>query len=548
VIGRRLTVTRAPSSPFPAGGEQVATAPATPASGVSGDELRLAELVAALSLGIDLGFDQPMEHVLRQTVIALRIADRIGMPDTQRATLYYSSLLVNVACHADAHEQAKWFGDDIELKAGKYRYDARSARGALAGLRSLGSGNPPLGRLRVAIAFAWGGHREVDAMIERHADLAGRFAGQLGLDVAVQHAVRASYERWDGRGWPGDLDGERIPLASRICQLAEYVEVAHRSGGSAEAARLARDRSGRQFDPALCTLVAAEADPLLAGLDGRRTWDRVIAAEPSLGPRLRGAALDGALGAVADFVDLKSPCTLGHSRAVAGLASDAAAMLGLDTATVTSVRRAALLHDVGRLGVSNAIWDYPGPLGAGERERIRLYPYLTERILSQSTALAPLAVLAVQHRERLDGSGYPRGLTAAAVGVPARTLAAADAYQTWREPRPHRREASADAAATRLREEARAGRLDADAVDAVLAVAGHRRERRHSRPAGLSPREIEVLRLIARGMSSKEIAARLNLSPKTVRNHTEHIYAKTGAGNRVAASLFAVEHGLLPAD
>jgi HD-GYP domain-containing protein (c-di-GMP phosphodiesterase class II) len=200
------------------------------------------------------------------------------------------------------------------------------------------------------------------------------------------------------------------------------------------------------------------------------------------------------------------------------------------------------------MGVSNAIWDKKGPLGVGEQERIRLYPYLTERILSQSAALAPLAAVAVQHRERLDGSGYPRGLSAGALSLPARTLAAADAYQTWREPRPHRPELSAAGAAARMRAEARAGRLDADAVEAVLAAAGHRTGRRRSRPAGLSPREIEILRLIARGMSSREIAGRLTLSPKTVRNHTEHIYAKTGTGNRVAASLFAVEHGLLPVD
>lgn len=172
---------------------------------------------------------------------------------------------------------------------------------------------------------------------------------------------------------------------------------------------------------------------------------------------------------------------------------------------------------------------------------IRFYPYLTERILSQSTAPAPYALVAVQHRERLDGAA-----TRAAWSVPARVLGAADAYQTWREPRSHRPEMTAEAAVQRLRREARSGGLDAEAAEAVLVAAGHPRERRHSRPAGLSPREIEVLRLIARGLSSREIAARLSLSPKTVRNHTERIYAKTGAGNRVTASLFAVEHGLFP--
>jgi HD-GYP domain-containing protein (c-di-GMP phosphodiesterase class II) len=206
------------------------------------------------------------------------------------------------------------------------------------------------------------------------------------------------------------------------------------------------------------------------------------------------------------------------------------------------------VHDLGRLGVSNAIWDKPGPLGTGERERIRLHPYLTERILSQSPALAPLGAVAVQHHERLDGSGYPRGLSGSAISLPARIVAVADAYRTWREPRPHREALEAPAAEARLRAEARAGRLDPDAAEAVLAAAGHRADRRHTQPAGLTVREIEILRLVARGLSSRQIADELVLSPKTVRNHTEHIYAKTGASNRVAASLFAVQHGLLPVE
>jgi HD-GYP domain-containing protein (c-di-GMP phosphodiesterase class II) len=529
----------------------VTTTPA-PSSGASGTsdttEVRLAELIAALSLGVDLGFDQPMEHVLRQTVIALRIADRLGLDDDLRATLYYAALLVNVGCHADAHEQAKWFGDDIALKATKYRHDARSVQGALAGLRLIGSGHPPLHRLRVAMEFAFGGHREVDSMISRHAALAGGFAASLGLGTSVQDAVASSYERWDGRGWPGRLRGEGIPLPARISQLAEHLEVAHRTGGAEAAAALAHQRAGRQFDPDLVVLLEESGAGLFPDDDSECTWDSVIGAEPVLAKPLRGAELDEALGAVADFVDLKSPYTLGHARAVADLAATAGRSVGMPEADVTTLYRTALLHDVGRLGVSNAIWDKAAPLGAGERERIRLYPYLTERILSQSPALARWGALAVQHRERLDGSGYPRGLTAALLSVPARLLAVADAYRSLREPRPYRPALSADAASSRLRREARDGRLDGDVVEAVLAAAGHPAVRRHSRPSGLSPREVEILRLIARGLSSKEIAARLTLSPKTVRNHTEHIYAKTGADNRVAASLFAVEHGLLLVD
>lgn len=211
-----------------------------------------------------------------------------------------------------------------------------------------------------------------------------------------------------------------------------------------------------------------------------------------------------------------------------------------------TLRRAALVHDLGRLGVSNSIWDKRGPLGPGEWERVRLHPYLTQRMLRQSEALAQLGAIAVQHRERLDGFGYPNGLSATAIARPARVLAAADAYQAMREPRPHRRELSADAAAAQLRAEVNAGRLDGDAVEAVLGAAGHRVRRRHAGPAGLSEREVEVLRLLARGLSNRAIAERLVISPKTVGSHVEHIYAKIDASSRATASLFAMQHGLLP--
>jgi HD-GYP domain-containing protein (c-di-GMP phosphodiesterase class II) len=215
---------------------------------------------------------------------------------------------------------------------------------------------------------------------------------------------------------------------------------------------------------------------------------------------------------------------------------------------VRSLRRAGLVHDLGRLGVSNAIWDKRGPLAAGEWERVRLQPYLTERMLRQSQALAPLAAIAVQHHERLDGSGYPRGLSGPGISQPARILGAADAYQATREPRPHRPARSAAEAAAELRADVKAGRLDADAVEAVLGAAGHRVARRHGGPAGLTQREVEVLRLLARGLSNKQIAERLVISPKTVANHVEHIYTKIDASTRAAASLFAMRQGLLPED
>jgi HD-GYP domain-containing protein (c-di-GMP phosphodiesterase class II) len=508
--------------------------------------IRLAELLAALSLGIDLGFGQPMEHVLRQCVLALRVADKAGLDDDQRAVVYYTALIVNVGCHVDAHEQAKWFGDDIAMKAGKYEHDQRSALGAAAALRLIGSGNPPLHRLRIGLEFALFGHRDMDGMIARHAAIACLLAEQLGLPPAVREAVGASYERWDGRGWPGALKTEQVPIASRLSQLAEYVEVANRLGGVPAAVRLARDRAGAQFDPDLCELFCAHADEILQTAGTISTWDTVIAAEPALGIRLTQEQFQQSIRAIATFVDLKSPYMLGHAAAVEELVGLAGERASLSGAELQTLKGAGLIHGLGRLGISNAIWDKKGPLGAGEWERVRLHPYLTERMLRQSASLAPLAAVAVQLRERLDGSGYPRGLPGGAISMSGRILGAADAYQAMREPRPHRPALTAGEAAAELRAEVKAGRLDGDAVDGVLAAAGHRVSRRQAGVAGLTPREVEVLRLLARGLSSREIAARLVISHKTARNHIEHIYVKVGASGRVSASLFAMQHGLLP--
>lgn len=367
-----------------------------------------------------------MERVLRQCLIATRLAERVGLDDYQRAGVYYTALLINVGCHTDAHEQAKWFGDDIDLKADKYTYEPKTFREAVAGLRRFGAGNPPLQRVRTGVEFALHGRHDLEGMIARHAKMAQMLAEELGLSDAACEELGDAYEQWDGKGWPGELAGQNIPIAARIAQLAEYVEVAHRLQGVDAARAVALRRAGSQFDPALSELVDAHAAEIFGGLDEAGTWAAVIDAEPVLTVVLSDQQVDSALLAIANYVDLKSPFTLGHSRAVAGLAA-AASKLGLDDAEVHSLRRAGLVHGFGRLGVSNGIWDKAGPLAAGEWERVRMQPYFTGRMLQQSHALAPLGALAIQHRERLDGSGYPRGLSGAAISRPARVLGAADA-------------------------------------------------------------------------------------------------------------------------
>jgi HD-GYP domain-containing protein (c-di-GMP phosphodiesterase class II) len=203
------------------------------------------------------------------------------------------------------------------------------------------------------------------------------------------------------------------------------------------------------------------------------------------------------------------------------------------------------VHDLGRLGVPNSIWDKDGPLTVAETEQMRLHPSLTERMLAFSPGLSRLGALAIQHHERLDGSGYPRGLAGKAISPAGRVLAAADCYATMVEPRPHREPRTPEQAAARLRAEVKEGRIEADSAEAVLGAAGHRSNRRREWPAGLTAREVEVLRLLARGLTNREIAEALTISRRTAGSHIEHIYTKTGATNRATAGLFAMTHGLM---
>ena len=510
---------------------------------LAGSDVRLAELVASISLATDLGLGQPMEHVLRSCVLGLRIAERLELSESERAVVYYVALLAWLGCHADSHEQSAWFGDDIELRADRHLVDAVGLRFMLG---HVGRGEPASRRALRLGSLLLSGRDAVTAMETTHCMIAGLFATRLGLGDEVRDGLQHVFERWDGKGTPAGIAGDEIALSARIAVVSDIVESFRRLGGSAAAVDVARRRAGGQFDPSLAELVCENADALLDGLDEATGWDAAIAAEPALARRLSGVELEPALEAIADFADLKSPYTTGHSRGVAECAAAAALLAGLGQPAATELRRAGLIHDVGRLGVSNTVWDKPGPLSETERERVRMHPYLTQRTFSRSPRLAALAEVAAAHHERLDGSGYPRGLAGGALSPEARILAAADAYQAMTEPRPHRPARSPEDAARQLREDVHSGRLDRDAVDAVLGAAGHRVPRRRDGPAGLTQREVEVLVLLARGLSNKAIATALVVSPKTVGHHVEHIYRKTGCSTRAAASLFAMQHGLLP--
>ncbi len=507
--------------------------------------VRIAELVATLSYAADLGLGQPMAHCMRQTVIALRLAGLAGASDRELEATYYLGLMMNVYCHADAAEQAQWFGDDISMKGDGFdTLDMSTARMVAFVLRRVGSHGSGMARARRLATFPVAGVKQMATFATTHSTLGAQFAGRIGLDETACVAIRQGYEQWDGKGYPRHLRGEEICLPARLVQLASPVEVFSRRRGTEAAVAVARRHRGTQFDPAIVDLFCSHAPQLLAGLDQASDWDAVVDTEPHLSRRVGGADLDVVLEAMADLVDMKSPYLAGHSRGVANLASAAALASGHPSDDAAALRRAGLIHDLGRLGVSNAVWDKPGPVTEAESERIRLHPYLTDRMLARLSALGRSREIAARHHERLDGSGYPRGLTAASLTPPDRLLAAADVYHAMTEPRPHRDPLDPGQASRELRAEVVAGRLDGEAADAVLAAAGHRAPTRRAWPGGLTAREVEVLGLLARGYPTKEIARRLVVTPKTAANHIEHIYVKLGVSSRAAATLYATQHGL----
>jgi DNA-binding CsgD family transcriptional regulator len=330
----------------------------------------------------------------------------------------------------------------------------------------------------------------------------------------------------------------------RIVQLAVDAALQFVLGGEERVVRLARDRAGHAFDPELAACLVDQIGEILAWDEYASVWEETLAREVGPPLLLRGEEVDRALAAVGNFADLISPYLAGHSAAVAELAAAAARRCRIDEPGVEALRRAALVHDLGRVAVDVRIWQKAGPLNADEWEQVRLHPYYTERVLARSAFLTALAPVAGAHHERLDGSGYHRGAAGAELTLPARVLAAADAYRAMTEPRPYREPLSAEQAADDLAREASAGRLDADAVTAVVDAAGQHVPRLE-RPAGLTEREAMVVGMLARGLQTKQVAAALGISTKTADRHIQNAYRKIGVSSRAAATLFAMEHGLM---
>jgi HD-GYP domain-containing protein (c-di-GMP phosphodiesterase class II) len=505
----------------------------------------LAELVSTLSIASDLGMGRPVERVLRQTVIAMRLADVAGVEPEVRAATYYTSLLTWVACAADTSDLTVLFGEEEGLYADSHDGDLTPMAMGMFVVRHLGRGGPALRRVGLVGRFLATAGRSVQKVMEAHCLAAGNFAVRLGLGEDVRTPLLQAFERWDGKGVPGKVRAQQVAPATRLVHLADNIEAFHHAGGAEAAIAMAHERRGTQFDPDFVDSFCDHAAEILHDVDTLSAWDEVIALDPSLGTPMGDELFDEALATFGDFADLKDPTRIGHSRAVASLAAGAASFLGLPSTEVANVRRAGWLHDVGIIGVSSTVWTDPRPWSIGQRERSRTHPYLTERMLARAPMLQLIGQCAALHHERLDGSGYPKGLVAAAIPVSARVLAAADVYTALRQARPHRPAVEAATAEQVLRKEVAGGRIDGDAANAVLAAAGHRVRRRAGLPGGLTAREVDVVVQLARGRSNPEIAEALGISRRTVASHLEHIYTKLGVSGRTEAALFAMRHGLI---
>ncbi len=371
----------------------------------------------------------------------------------------------------------------------------------------------------------------------------------------VQTALLSVYEQWDGSG-PNDMRGEMVPITSRIVYTTSFLEVFHQLGGRAAAIRLAQDRRGKAFDPSVVDafLSIASKKALWEGLEQELVWTTVLAMEPQSPYRyLKEEKLADIALSFADFADLKSFYSMGHSRRVGDLAERMAWRMRLPSAEVATVRRAALMHDLGLVAVPSFTLHKPhDQLTQVEWEQLRLHPYHAERILSRVPALAPVVPLVAAHHERFDGRGYYRGLSGSQIPLGARIIAVADRFDELSHDTPDQPALDLEGALRRMSEEA-GHALCPDAFEALVQALGEdglatftrRKSQPPEWPAGLTDREVEILRLLARGLRRREMAAQLYLSEHTVRHHLEHIYNKVGVSARVGATLFAMEHNLL---
>lgn len=531
-------------------------------------DVRAIDLLGALAVMSDMALGLTAGHGVRATYIGMCIGRELRLSNDAQADQFYAALLTDAGCTAWASQTAaSILGDDMIARRELFFFtDPTDPRAMLKWLaRYMAAGERVSVRLRRVADFAVHGRQFMMEGLQNSAQVAARFARRLDRSLGVQEALRFAFERWDGSG-PSGRRRDSIPLVSRITYASIFLEVFHGMEGRNAAIELARARRGKDLDPDIVDafLRLSKDEAFWQGLEGESIWAIVREMEPDSPFRyFSSERLDEAAKAFGDFADLKSFYTIGHSRRVAALSESMAAAMGLPTEDVVAVRRAALLHDVGLVVIPSFVLHKPQErLSEAEWEAIRLHPYHAERILSRAPAFSRAARIAAAHHERPDGAGYFRGTCGDEVPVGARILAAADRFDELTHAGPGRAELPADEAFEMMSRQAGSAFFD-DALGAlraaldgastdesaepVEAIRAPERTKEKSRtwPAGLTDREIQVLRILATGASRQDMAAQLSVSLHTVRRHIEHIYTKIDVRTRVEATLYAIERGLI---
>lgn len=507
--------------------------------------IKLSEVLGAISVVSDLGVGAPAETGIGAALFAGRLGKRLGLPEDQCAELFYASLLRFIGCSVGIPDaQQPSLGDPEGFQRGLAMSDLASLEDVFAHLDdTMATGAPTKAREAAfaAIGEAASDVESVKALARPHCELGATLARDMSMPAVIVEAMTQVYERWDGGGVPLGEAGASICLPARVMHIAATFELLRRSMGAETAFGLIVGRKGGHFDPELCDAITTGRSELIAGFESATLLDAYLDEAPG-DWRMDADKLVDAARACAHNVDHRSVFTLGHSAGVAELATRAGAAADLDEQKCEELLIAGYLHDLGRVGVPAGIWDKPGELTRAERTRVEQHTFLTDSILKTSPALNGHARLASSHHERNDGSGYHR--QAESPDLQCAILAAADCYHAMLEDRPHRPAPGPEKAARELLAMAESGRLHRMAVRAVLDAVGGRKASSKSLPADLSKREVEVLCLMAQGLSNKEIGARLFISAKTVEHHVGHIYDKIGTRTRPGAAMFAVGHGL----
>ena len=479
------------------------------------------------------------------------MCEAADVDDQVKDNAYWVALLRYVGCTGHAHEVATVFGDEIAIRAQTLVHDAADPAEVMRDVFQFATaGRPEEERDEIVRMLQETAHEWAVFNFASGCEVADMLVQRLDFDPGVREALAFTFERWNGKGFPNHANGESIPLAMRVVHLSHDMEAISRIFSPGRALDAARDRRDRTYDPALADLFVQHGDGWFERLRTTEPWDAVLELEPAPRRVLDGEALDNALAVAADFIDLKSPYMVGHSRRCADLAADAARVLGFPDDAIARLSRAALVHDFGATAVPNSIWDKPGSLTRTEFDRVELHPMLTEQMLRRSPALAALNPVACAHHEKCDGSGYHKRLRSGPGDLDACLLTATEIYVGMTTERADRPAFSPDDAAAELRRLESEGVIDARASRAVLVASGHGEPRapvrkRPQNPGGLSRREVEVLHLAAIGHTTQQIADRLYISVKTADHHIQHIYAKIGVSTRAAAALWASQHALV---